>query len=148
MIVSENELRDTILINKILTVWKESVRATHQFLKEDDITNLYPIVEKELQKLTTLVVAKDDDGEMLGFMGIENNSLAMLFVTPHKIGCGIGKKLLLLAMKKYQLTNLSVNEQNHRAKKFYEHFGFAIYQRTEYDDYGNQFPILYMKLNK
>lgn len=29
---------------------------------------------------------------------------------------------------------------------FYEHIGFETYKRTDYDEEGNPYPLLYMKL--
>ena len=40
-----------------------------------------------------------------------------------------------------------VNEQNPSARGFYEHVGFAVCGRSERDEQGGPFPILYMKLN-
>jgi putative acetyltransferase len=39
-----------------------------------------------------------------------------------------------------------VNEQNPQAKGFYEHMGFQVYKRTDTDEQGNPYPILYMRL--
>ena len=32
-------------------------------------------------------------------------------------------------------------------KGFYEYMGFSIYKRTESDEQGNPYPLLYMKRN-
>ena len=50
-------------------------------------------------------------------------------------------------MDKYSVKKLAVNEQNPLAKGFYEHMGFAVYQRTDFDEQGNAYPLLYMKRN-
>ena len=42
---------------------------------------------------------------------------------------------------------IAVNEQNPLAKGFYEYMGFKVYKRTECDEQGNPYPLLYMKLN-
>lgn len=31
------------------------------------------------------------------------------------------------------------------AKDFYEHMGFEVYRKTDFDDQGNPYPLLYMK---
>ena len=43
------------------------------------------------------------------------------------------------------VNDLAVNEQNPNAKGFYEHLGFTVYKRTELDEQGNPYPLLYMK---
>ena len=42
---------------------------------------------------------------------------------------------------------VTVNEQNPQADGFYEHLGFQTYKRTECDEEGNPYPLLYMKRN-
>ena len=37
-------------------------------------------------------------------------------------------------------------EENPKARKFYEHTGFKAYKRTELDEEGKPYPLLYMKL--
>lgn len=54
------------------------------------------------------------------------------------------KLLLNYGIKKYKVDELTVNEQNEFAKLFYEHLGFKIYKRSEVDEEGNPYPILYM----
>lgn len=39
-----------------------------------------------------------------------------------------------------------VNEQNPQARGFYEHMGFEVYKRTDHDEQGNPWPLLYMEL--
>ncbi len=81
-------------------------------------------------------------------MGIENQKLEMLFVKNTERGKGIGKNLLNFGIKNYNVNSLTVNEQNPKAKGFYEHLGFKVYKRSETDEQGNPYPILYMKLEK
>ncbi|ERK47335.1 hypothetical protein [Faecalitalea cylindroides] len=47
--------------------------------------------------------------------------------------------------KNFGINDLAVNEQNPLAKEFYEHMGFIVYKRTETDEQGNPYPLLYMK---
>lgn len=34
-----------------------------------------------------------------------------------------------------------------KLKVFYEHLGFHVYKRSEYDEQGNPYPLVYMKLD-
>lgn len=79
-------------------------------------------------------------------MGIENETLEMLFITPSERGQGLGKQLLQYGISNYKVNRLTVNEQNPQAKGFYEHMGFHVYKRTDYDEQGNHYPLLYMRL--
>lgn len=79
-------------------------------------------------------------------MGIEKNKLEMLFVEENVMQKGIGTMLINKAIEEYSVNELCVNEQNPVARKFYENRGFQVYKRTETDEQGNPYPLLYMKL--
>jgi putative acetyltransferase len=40
---------------------------------------------------------------------------------------------------------VTVNEQDPQALGFYEHLGFSVYNRTETDEEGRPYPLLYMQ---
>ncbi|MBZ7987940.1 GNAT family protein [Campylobacter canadensis] len=44
------------------------------------------------------------------------------------------------------LNELCVNEQKPLARIFYERMGFVIYKRSDLDEQGNPYPLLYMKM--
>lgn len=50
-----------------------------------------------------------------------------------------------LAISQYGVRYVDVNEQNPQAIGFYEHIGFEVFERTEFDEQDNPFPILKMK---
>lgn len=78
-------------------------------------------------------------------MGIEQDKIEILFLHPAYIRKGIGKKLIKKAMEEYGSVNVDVNEQNRKAIDFYIHAGFEVFNRTDFDEQGNPFPILKMK---
>ena len=45
----------------------------------------------------------------------------------------------------YGVRTLTVNKQNPEAVGFYKHMGFAAYKRTDCDEEGGPYPLLYMK---
>ncbi len=146
MEIIEVSERTQSLINTLLEVWERSVRATHLFLPESEILNIKEkFLPDALKNISNLVVAQDND-KPVAFMGIEEQKLEMLFVTPEKRGKGIGKKLIEYGIKNFSINELTVNEQNPQAKGFYEHLGFKVYKRSEKDEQGNPYPILYMRL--
>ena len=70
----------------------------------------------------------------------------MLFVSDECRGKGIGKSLVEYAVKTLNVNYVDVNEQNPQALGFYEHVGFEVFKKSEFDEQGNPFPILHMKL--
>ena len=132
------------LINRLLEVWEASVRTTHLFLSDMEIKNIKEYVPQALNGVEHLLVAEDDKGCAVAFMGIEDGSLEMLFISLEEREKGLGKRLLQYSIEKYAVKRLTVNEQNPQAKVFYEHMGFHVYKRTELDEQGNPYRLLYM----
>ena len=140
--------RTDFLINRLLEVWEGSVRATHLFLSDSEIQEIKKYVPQALRGIPHLVVAEKEGGLPAGFMGVDERKLEMLFIAPEERGKGLGKELIRYGIAHYALQELAVNEQNPQAKGFYEHMGFQVYKRTERDEQGNPYPLLYMKLNR
>lgn len=72
----------------------------------------------------------------------------LLCLSPEARGNGLGKQLLQYGIETYNIQELTVNEQNPQTVGFYEHMGFQTYKRTEYDEEGNPYPLLYMRLSR
>lgn len=135
------------LIDALLSVWESSVRATHLFLSETEIFNIKKYVPEALSAVTHLIVAENDTGTPVAFMGVDDGTLEMLFISSDERGKGLGRKLMEKTTGEYSVNRLAVNEQNPQAKGFYEHMGFRVYKRTERDEQGGPYPLLYMKLD-
>ena len=135
--------RDEQLISSLVTVWESSIRATHDFFSETNIREIKKYVFQAIEEIPILVVAVDNK-ETLAFMGIAEDKLEMLFITAQRRGQGIGRNLLEIGINDYEITEVCVNEQNPQALAFYEYMGFTIYRRSELDEQGNPFPILFL----
>jgi ribosomal protein S18 acetylase RimI-like enzyme len=57
----------------------------------------------------------------------------------------IGRRLLEYGAEHYGIREVTVNEQNPQAVGFYEHMGFVTYKRTDRDEQGGPYPLLYMR---
>lgn len=131
---------------EVVELWELSVRATHGFLKEEDILYFKPLILNEYLKAVDLRCIRGEDGEILGFSGVADGNLEMLFVHPDHAGKGIGKTLLTLATNDQQVTKVDVNEQNPKALEFYLKNGFQLIGRSERDGTGKPYPILHLEL--
>lgn len=147
MKIIEIKDRTTSLLEQLLVVWENSVKATHLFLSESEIENIKKYVPQALKEIPYLIIVENGNQIPVGFMGIVEQHLEMLFISHEERGKGLGKELLKYGIEKYSVNDLAVNEQNPLAKGFYEHMGFEIYKRTECDEQGNPYPLLYMKLD-
>lgn len=139
-------VRDEALVGCLTMLWERSVRATHDFLHEEDILRIRPQVAEALRSVTDLRIVRDAQGVPAAFMGTEERRLEMLFVDPACRGAGIGAALVRNAFAR-GVTEVAVNEQNPAARGFYERMGFVMCGRSERDGQGDPFPILYMKLD-
>ena len=151
MKITEVQDRSPQLVDTLLDVWERSVRATHLFLTSEQIAAIKEYVPQALENVEHLIVATKgpasaDTDEPVAFMGLEDDRLEMLFIAPEERGRGLGKRLLQLGIERYGVCELTVNEQNPQAVGFYEHMGFTTYKRTEFDEEGNPYPLLYMRL--
>ncbi|ETT53959.1 GNAT family N-acetyltransferase [Paenibacillus odorifer] len=138
--------RNEELLNLLLNIWESSVRHTHLFLSEQDIDALRPLVMQALEGISDLFAFTDDQEQVVGFLGVQNNKIEMLFVEPAAMGKGVGKALLAYVMQELDVHLVDVNEQNPQALGFYEHMGFQVFERSALDEQGNPFPILHMSL--
>jgi putative acetyltransferase len=132
----------------LLKIWESSVRATHDFLPEEDIEALRPLLENLYFPAVTLSIARlIEDGSVVGFVGVSDNRIEMLFVDAAQRGKGVGKVLLRRAIAQ-GADELDVNEQNPQAVGFYQQQGFVVVSRSEHDGQGRPYPLLHMKLQK
>lgn len=99
-------------IQSLVEVWEKSVRVTHLFLSDSEIENIKDYVPQALRGIESLVIAEDGNHIPVAFMGIEEGSLEMLFITPKERGKGLGKQLIQYGIEKYSVKSLAVNEQN------------------------------------
>ncbi len=138
--------RNQPLVEILLQLWERSVRATHLFLSDGEVKRIREYVPQALEEVEHLIVA--EAGNLVAFMGTEKGRLEMLFIEPKERGKGIGKELLRYGIETYAIREVTVNEQNPQAIGFYEQMGFEIYKRTDLDEEGNPYPLLYMKRRK
>ena len=133
-------------ISSLLCVWERSVRATHDFLSDAEIRRIRAYVPQALQGVQRLIAAESESGAIAAFAGVENRRIEMLFVAPERRGAGIGKALLRYAVRAFGADEVTVNEQHAQAVGVYEHMGFTAYRRTDTDEQGGPYPLLYMRL--
>lgn len=131
---------------QLLNIWLRSVRATHHFLQESDIEALLPQLRDIYLPAVELWVTVDAEDCPLGFIGLNENHVEMLFIEPDLRGKGIGCALLDHARSLRSQMSVDVNEQNPEAVGFYLHYGFVQTGRSPLDGEGRPFPLLHLSL--
>lgn len=144
-------------VDSILSLWEDSVKASHCFLTYDEVKNIAQDVRSacEQVKHIILVRTKGDKSELVGFVGIQDSdfsaTIEMLFVAPKYFAQGIGKALLSEAyaqvLKNVQIIAVDCNEQNPNALKFYQKLGFERVGRSEKDPKGRVYPIIHFEMS-
>jgi putative acetyltransferase len=132
---------------QMISVWEKSVRATHHFVPSGEVDRLKELVKK-IDFNSYSVYCLISENEVLGFLGVKDYVIETLFLDPDYIGQKLGTTLMNFAINALKADKVNVNEQNLDAIKFYSKFEFVTYERTEKDEYGNDYPILKMKLKK
>jgi putative acetyltransferase len=133
--------------DELINVWEASVRATHDFLTEDDILFFRELILDKYFDLVKLKCVRNSSGVILGFLGTTPEKIEMLFIRPESRGTGIGKYLIQYAVDQLGIRLVDVNEQNTQAVGFYYALGFALIKRSPLDGMGKPYPILHLRID-
>lgn len=130
---------------ELVEIWRSAVLATHDFLDESDFTRIEDSLISEYFPAVSMLVAVHEAGP-LGFAGVAEGSLEMLFVSDAVRGTGIGTALLNEAIARHGVTRVDVNEQNTEGLGFYLGRGFVQVGRSELDGDGRPYPLLHLEI--
>jgi len=131
----------------LIKIWESLVRAIHDFLSEEDIAYLRPLILETYFDAVDLQVAIDSAGEIVAVIGVAGGNIEMLFVSPETRGKGVGRLLTMDAIENQGAIRVDVNEQNDQAVGFYLRLGFTQIGRSPLDGQGRPFPILHFGIS-
>ena len=130
---------------RILSIWRASVAATHEFLSPEDREEIDSEAQAYLLS-APLWVAVDPQDQPVAFMGLGSEHLEALFVHPQHRGKGVGRTLVSYAATLYRVLDTEVNAQNEQALGFYRHLGFTETGYSPTDGQGRSYPLIRMRL--
>lgn len=84
-------------LGQIMNIWLHSNIEAHSFISRDYWVGNYNLVEQMLPKSDIYVYYQND--EIIGFLGLDNNYIAGIFVKKESRNKGIGRELLNEARK-------------------------------------------------
>ncbi len=124
---SSGQIRQALAadITAMLDIWLSASIRAHSFISSDFWhKSSVEMRDKYLPASENWVYC--ENGRILGFVSLQQNNLAALFVSPDHQGRGIGRQLLNHAKLQRQTLSLTVYEANSKAIAFYSHHGFKM----------------------
>lgn len=115
-------------LDRVMEIWLDSNIEAHNFIARDYWEKNAPTVREQL--LQAEVYVFESYGDILGFVGLQDDYLAGIFVDKNFRSEGVGKELLNLVKTVHNLLTLSVYEKNPRAIAFYERDGFVVKSKS------------------
>ncbi len=127
-------------------VWLASVKATHDFLSEEDIEFYHERIPALYMPNVDIFAIKSAAGKWCAFIGLSVDNIEMLFVHPDEMGKGYGSSLLKFAVGVKCIRKVDVNRDNFKAFEFYQKHGFQVIGASDTDGEGKPYPILHLEL--
>jgi len=118
-----------------MEIWLEGNLTAHPFIKEEYWKQNYETVRSMLPNAEVYVF--EEAGEVQGFIGMDAEYIAGLFVAEGHRGHGIGHQLISEVKRKKRLS-LHVYEKNIGAVAFYRAEGFRVENRMTEKETGEQ----------
>ena len=117
-------------IDTVSQIWLDANRDAHDFIPAEYWENNFLPVKKMLLQAEVYVYMDERKNRIEGFVGLDQEYIAGIFVRKEARSGGIGKALLDFVKEKKQELTLTVYRKNERAVRFYEREGFQIIDRT------------------
>ena len=111
-------------INRVAKIWLDTNINAHYFISAQYWKSNFELVKKMLLQATVYVY--EDNQEILGFIGLNDEYIEGIFVSDEMRSQGIGKLLLDFVKNRTAKLSLNVYQKNTRAIHFYQREGFAI----------------------
>ena len=132
-------------LEKVSQIWLDSNLEVHDFIDKNFWLDNYPMVKEQFK---TAEIYVDAESEVKGFVGLQGDYIAGIFVERSYRNQGIGKKLINFLKKNHQELSLDVYDKNIRAKQFYEKNGFEVStQSIERETGEKESRLVWKKVN-
>ena len=107
-------------------VWLTAWYATFDFPPSHPDADVRVWLATVMMPTHEVWVATEPDGRVVAFLALSDDMIDQLYVTPDRIGTGIGSRLIATAKaRRPDGLDLYCFQVNTRARTFYEHHGFV-----------------------
>lgn len=111
-------------INKVSDIWLDTNVTAHSFISSQYWQNNFELVKELLLQATVYVYEQNQ--EIQGFIGLNDEYIEGIFVSNEMQSQGIGKILINYVKDKRKKLFLNVYQKNTRAISFYQREDFKI----------------------
>lgn len=122
-------------IEQVMRLWLEGNMEAHSFISAGYWKSNAPLVQEQLLQAEVYVYEEADI--IQGFVGMQGNYLAGIFIEKSVRSTGIGKQLLDYIKGIHSPLFLKVYQENRRAIMFYQREGFIIISEGLDEDTGH-----------
>ena len=125
-------------IDTVAQIWLDANRDAHDFISAEYWESNYLPVKERLLQAEVYVYIDEYKNEIEGFVGLDQEYIAGIFVRKGARSKGIGKALLDFVKVKKDRLKLHVYVKNERAVRFYKREGFHAIERTTDESTGEK----------
>ena len=131
-------------LDQLMTIWLSGNLTAHDFVSADYWRQQAPLVREALQSAELIVGLTDGpEAYILGFIGLQNDYIAGIFICNDAQHQGLGTALLATAQADHHQLQLNVYVANRPAIAFYHYHGFRVIdqasdQATQQSEYTMQ----------
>lgn len=118
-------------MNCIMDIWLRSNIQAHSFIPKQYWLDHFDYARAGISSAEVFVY--EDNGRIIGFIGLNGDCLEGIFVSKECRSLGIGTKLLDFVKKRRSRLTLNVYCKNTSAVRFYEKNGFKVRKRISSD---------------
>mgnify|MGYP002575354626 CR=1 FL=1 len=115
---------DACDLDQVMKLWLNGNIEAHDFVPRNYWESNASMVREQL--LQAEIYVYETDGKILGFVGLQGDYLAGIFVDKHARSMGIGGQLIHYVQKIRRTLTLNVYRKNQRAIEFYLREGFSV----------------------
>ncbi len=119
---------------QVMKLWLSGNIDAHPFIPKEYWESNFALVQEQL--LQAEVYVYEHGGSIQGFIGLQEDYIAGIFVKEDCRGTGIGKKLLDHVKVSHSVLTLNVYQKNFRAVEFYKRESFDLISEDIEPDSG------------
>ncbi len=113
-------------VDRVADIWLDTNKMAHDFISASYWQGYFEAVKEMFLQAEMYVYEMEEEHRIQGFIGLDQDYIAGIFVCKEAQGCGIGRQLLGFVKERRKQLSLHVYVKNVRAVTFYQREGFII----------------------